>query len=698
MGRRWRRAFVVTFLIGAVLVPGRTAMANDLCNTTITTPGAVVTLLHNHTCPAGTGITIQADGVTLDLGGFRLGGSGTGDVGINVNTAAEDAVIRNGTIRGFAVGIQAGGTAGGSCFGSSPDLRVENVTVRNASDWGMWLCSEGASLVTGSSVVNSGGLSVGVIQQTGSGIWGSDGVDVESTSVSGGDGYGVHLVANEVLDDVAVRDSTVENFGARGVYMQGLGDGSITVEDTTVSGCTAVSCRGIWVSGEAGMLITGSTVSDVDFGIEAFNNQSHFITVEDTTVSQVTRDGISIFNSFLPVVTGSVVRDIGNDLLQGDNFGIRFSCTITGVVAETSVLEVDGDGVVIDESPSVPCVGGSDATMVRDSLIARTAGNGLVLAEGPDLQIRDNRFSSNDLDGIVVEPNAPGADLDRNRSVRNGEDGFQLNTADVALTDNEAIRNAGYGYHTVAVVATDGGNLALNNTLGDCNDASHLPNTCAGGPPPPPPGIALNGAPITGSTDSATSIVLPSWTPSANDVVLVAVATRDETVPVSVSGNGLSWTQVADVDNVQGQGGVLLFRGQGASPTTGSITVTLTGNGQAAGAIAQRFSGVNLTTPVEAVVTNSGPATDNDDMFDSVTTLTADAFAVAASEQRIAQLLLPAGETAIAVNQQAGTSSTYGSLWYEGPIATPGATQLGASNDLDNTNDWALILVALKPA
>jgi hypothetical protein len=142
----------------------------------------------------------------------------------------------------------------------------------------------------------------------------------------------------------------------------------------------------------------------------------------------------------------------------------------------------------------------------------------------------------------------------------------------------------------------------------------------------------------------------------------------------------------------------VLFRGQGASPTTGSITVTLTGNSQAAVAIAQRFSGVHTTTPVEAMVTNAGPATDNDDLFDSVTTLSADAFVVAASEQRIAQLTLPAGETAIAVNQQAGTSSTYGSMWYEGPIATPGSTQLGDTNDLDNTNDWALILVALKPA
>ena len=38
------------------------------------------------------------------------------------------------------------------------------------------------------------------------------------------------------------------------------------------------------------------------------------------------------------------------------------------------------------------------------------------------------------------------------------------------------------------------------------------------------------------------------------------------------------------------------------------------------------------------------------------------------------------------------------SLWYEGPVASPGPTQLGAADDLSAAGDWAAIVVALKPA
>ncbi len=75
---------------------------------------------------------------------------------------------------------------------------------------------------------------------------------------------------------------------------------------------------------------------------------------------------------------------------------------------------------------------------------------------------------------------------------------------------------------------------------------------------------------------------------------------------------------------------------------------------------------------------------------------TSAAFAVAASFQRIASLTLPAGETAIVLNQ--AESSSLASMWYEGPSAAPGATQLGDSNDLSNSNDWAMAVVSLRPA
>jgi hypothetical protein len=212
--------------------------------------------------------------------------------------------------------------------------------------------------------------------------------------------------------------------------------------------------------------------------------------------------------------------------------------------------------------------------------------------------------------------------------------------------------------------------------------------------------IALNGPAISASIATGATLSLPSWTPAANDLILIEVATRDESKPVTVAGNGLTWTQLANVDNVQGQGGVAVFWAQGAAPTTGQITVTLTGNAKPAVAIAQRFSGVSTTTPIEASATNAGPAVDGRDMLQAVTTGTAGAWAVALGWHRAALFSLPAGQTALALNQVAGTGgdATHGSMWYRGPIASPGSVQLGAASDLSSANDWSLVVLSLKPA
>jgi len=215
---------------------------------------------------------------------------------------------------------------------------------------------------------------------------------------------------------------------------------------------------------------------------------------------------------------------------------------------------------------------------------------------------------------------------------------------------------------------------------------------------------------VVGSMTTGDSFTLTSWTPGSNELVLLAVAVRDESIAVTASGNGLTFVQVADVDNTQGQGGITLFRAMGASPSTGSITVTMTGNLKPAMAIATRFSGVDTSGThgsgaVEASATNVGPGTDDDDMLQAVSTVTANAWAVAAGWGRSQAFTVPGGEAAVSsspssVNQTAGSGGdiTRCSVWYEGPVATPASTQLGAANDLAAAGDWAMIVVSVKPA
>ncbi|MGY4642825.1 right-handed parallel beta-helix repeat-containing protein [Cellulomonas sp. URHB0016] len=107
-------------------VPTPTVVAEPTCGTTVTVDS---TLRHDLEC-TGDGLTL-GPGVTLDLGGHTVTGSGRG-TGVSVASAGTVSVV-NGTLAGWGTGI--------STFVSDEDqlagpLTVERVTVRN-SRWGL---------------------------------------------------------------------------------------------------------------------------------------------------------------------------------------------------------------------------------------------------------------------------------------------------------------------------------------------------------------------------------------------------------------------------------------------------------------------------------------------------------------------------------------------------------------------------------
>ena len=219
---------------------------------------------------------------------------------------------------------------------------------------------------------------------------------------------------------------------------------------------------------------------------------------------------------------------------------------------------------------------------------------------------------------------------------------------------------------------------------------------------PPPPGsasIGLAGSAVSATVASGDTVTLPAWAPGADELLLVLVAVRDESRPVSVSGNGVVWNELTDVDNVQGQGGFTVFWAQDPTPVAGAVTVTVTGNSRPVSVVGQRFGGVDPAGPIEAFSTNAGPLSDNNDMLESVTTISPEAWVVGAAWHRGRTLSLPAGETEIAINELAGSggSATRASMWYQGPNPTPGSVQLGELDDMSGTHDWAMTAIALKP-
>jgi len=112
-----RAAIVLTVALGVgtgfggVLGAG-TTFAATMPSPVVVTCGEVITtsitVANNLTCP-GDALTIQADGVTLDLGGHTIRGSGSG-LAVNVDADPNepqitDVTITNGTIAGFGTAV-----------------------------------------------------------------------------------------------------------------------------------------------------------------------------------------------------------------------------------------------------------------------------------------------------------------------------------------------------------------------------------------------------------------------------------------------------------------------------------------------------------------------------------------------------------------------------------------------------------------
>jgi parallel beta-helix repeat protein len=83
----------------ALGVTSPAAATSDLCGTTIATD---LELDHDLVCP-GSGLTVVADGIRLDLNGHTIAGSGSG-IGISV-VGRTDVSIVGGVIRGFDFGV-----------------------------------------------------------------------------------------------------------------------------------------------------------------------------------------------------------------------------------------------------------------------------------------------------------------------------------------------------------------------------------------------------------------------------------------------------------------------------------------------------------------------------------------------------------------------------------------------------------------
>lgn len=199
----------------------------------------------------------------------------------------------------------------------------------------------------------------------------------------------------------------------------------------------------------------------------------------------------------------------------------------------------------------------------------------------------------------------------------------------------------------------------------------------------------------SGSGASVSSIAATSWTPAANDLVVVSVVSRNTTATHdSVTGNGITFTKQEAKDGSTSLRSSI-WTGQNASPSAGQITATFSASVLGCAIIVARFSGVNTSTPVEVVATGA-TATDANPTI-SVTTLTNNAWVVGHCATRV-DALFTAADTDIVhdINGGATGDKVYLSMEY-GIQATAGSFTLNGTLS-SSARVWTMEAVVLKPA
>jgi len=302
------------------------------------------------------GITIQADSVTIDLGGFELvGGIDTG-AGILVSGDRRNIRVFNGTVRAWE--------AGGIRLATGPACAVEHVQALSNIGGGISLGSN--SLVHACiAEANSGGdgIRVGPASLVS---------DCTARSNSGGSGISVSGLGAIVRNCVADGN---------------LGDGIMTGEGCTVESCTASRSLGDGIHALFGARVSHCTAYDnVSDGIQvgagstvldstAYSNTNGVNAGADSMVANITAYGNGT-NGIL-TAAGCTVRDC---TVNANRTGIQVPsrCRVVNNQTDDNInrgILVSGSGGRIDGNHST---GGQRSFQVTgtDNLVIRNSAQG----------------------------------------------------------------------------------------------------------------------------------------------------------------------------------------------------------------------------------------------------------------------------------------------------------------------------------
>jgi parallel beta-helix repeat protein len=444
---------LVAALAAALLILSGPAQADDAhCGQVLT--GSTTLAGDLLACP-GDALIVGADGITIDLNGHSLVGTGAG-AGIR-NDGFDGVTVRHGAVEKFLYGVQlnpgtVGNLVGGLALTTNKAAAVQlegvaGTVVRDSTIEAQ--ANDGVVLLGGSDGNFIVGNTIGHSADRGISVQGSsDNVFQSNQVISSGD-RGVALEGASGNRFVA---NTVSDNGDAGIGLL-LGSNSNLVVGNTISS-----------NQDAAVLVTGSHDNRVELNTVTQNGDAGVVLTDanGSLILENTVSGSGDSGIFMEFANASVVR--AND--------VRFN---TGGVEVTS----------------------SNGNRIELNNASDTLGIGIELQDALGNVVVNNIAHRNGTHGIHIEAEAAEEDelegggnvIECNTTNENKGDGIVVTTAAHTIRANIANLNDGWGI-AAGVGNLDGGTNSAsgNSEAAQCFGVSCVdaPRECTVSPPPPP--------------------------------------------------------------------------------------------------------------------------------------------------------------------------------------------------------------------
>jgi parallel beta-helix repeat protein len=394
---------------------------------------------------AGDGLVIGAGGITVDLGGHTIQGTGLG-AGVQ-NNGHDDVTIRNGALVNFDHGVVLGpGTARNSVTGLTLEHNEWSAIHLNGAS-GNQLAHNRLSTIGDIGLKMTNGSSDNAIRGNVVGVGAGDSFVVEQ-------GSNRNWFEGNVVQTSAGRALRVEGSANTMVLANEFAGSSDVGISMTAAPGSVVQANKLGGGGDAGVLLSGATAGVVRFN--AFGQSSDAgVILDDMTNSLVKGNALESAGDAAIVLRGGAkdVRVIDNTASHASDAGIFIADGIATTV-RGNVLTNNAHGIELDAGHQ---------NRVEFNTLEANLELGMEVSESAANTIYANTLDGNGKGGIWVDAGAVGNTIEGNAARRNGGDGFNVMSAGTVLRNNLARLNQGWGIYAASGVINAGRNGASGN-------------------------------------------------------------------------------------------------------------------------------------------------------------------------------------------------------------------------------------------